>query len=304
MDDTSETNVVKKAKTQKSGLISETKKPTTKGESFSFASSDSAMPAGPTDQWAAFSHEKEDVTETTTADTKDDKDNKDNKDKAEKDGGKQVYQGLKAYKKHEKTPRWKRQAGPTKYSSNVRITCRFDYQPDICKDYKETGYCGYGDSCKFLHDRGDYKTGWQLEQEFDQEEKQRREAALLGKEYQADKDEYFVGSDSEEEQGLPFACLICRQPFTDPVVTKCKHYFCENCAIENYKKDPRCFACKENTFGIFNVAKDIIKKQKEDAAKAAAQPPVEEEPTKAVTQEPEQVSEEGSEDSDSDEEKE
>lgn len=25
---------------------------------------------------------------------------------------------------------------------------RFDYQPDICKDYKETGRCGYGDSCK------------------------------------------------------------------------------------------------------------------------------------------------------------
>lgn len=39
----------------------------------------------------------------------------------------------------------------------------FDYQPDICKDYKETGFCSYGDSCKFLHDRGDYKSGWELE---------------------------------------------------------------------------------------------------------------------------------------------
>ena len=39
-------------------------------------------------------------------------------------------------------------------------------QPDICKDYKETGFCGYGDSCKFLHDRGDYKSGWQLEREW------------------------------------------------------------------------------------------------------------------------------------------
>lgn len=29
-------------------------------------------------------------------------------------------------------------------------------QPDICKDYKETGFCGFGDSCKFLHDRSDY----------------------------------------------------------------------------------------------------------------------------------------------------
>jgi hypothetical protein len=43
------------------------------------------------------------------------------------------------------------------------LLCRFDYQPDICKDYKETGFCSYGDSCKFMHDRGDYKSGWELE---------------------------------------------------------------------------------------------------------------------------------------------
>lgn len=43
------------------------------------------------------------------------------------------------------------------------MTVRFDYQPDICKDYKETGFCGYGDSCKFVHDRGDYKSGWELD---------------------------------------------------------------------------------------------------------------------------------------------
>jgi RING finger protein 113A len=51
-------------------------------------------------------------------------------------------------------------AGPLKASSNVRISARFDYQQDICKDYKETGHCGFGDSCIFMHDRGDYKTGW------------------------------------------------------------------------------------------------------------------------------------------------
>jgi len=55
--------------------------------------------------------------------------------------------------------------GPQKPQVNVLPSCRFDYQPDVCKDYKETGYCGYGDSCKFLHDRGDYKMGWQIEAE-------------------------------------------------------------------------------------------------------------------------------------------
>lgn len=33
---------------------------------------------------------------------------------------------------------------------------------EICKDYKETGYCSFGDSCKFIHDRGDYKSGWEI----------------------------------------------------------------------------------------------------------------------------------------------
>lgn len=80
--------------------------------------------------------------------------------------------------------------GPRQGPSNIRVTQRFDYQPDVCKDYKETGYCGFGgvvrwflrhqakighdlncslaDTCKFLHDRSDYKTGWQLEREWEQ----------------------------------------------------------------------------------------------------------------------------------------
>lgn len=50
--------------------------------------------------------------------------------------------------------------------ANIRSTTRWDYAPDICKDYKETGFCGFGDSCKFMHDRSDYKFGWQLEREW------------------------------------------------------------------------------------------------------------------------------------------
>ena len=53
--------------------------------------------------------------------------------------------------------------GPQRVSQHVRSTIRIDYQPDICKDYKETGFCSYGDSCKFMHDRGDYKSGWELD---------------------------------------------------------------------------------------------------------------------------------------------
>ncbi len=53
--------------------------------------------------------------------------------------------------------------GPLRANVHARMSVRFDYQPDICKDYKETGFCGYGDACKFVHDRSDYKSGWEME---------------------------------------------------------------------------------------------------------------------------------------------
>lgn len=126
--------------------------------------------------------------------------------------------------------------GPLRASAHIRVSARFDYQPDICKDYKETGYCGYGDSCKFMHDRGDYKSGWQLEKEWDEKEKARaRKIAMraLGD----DDNESPETSDEDDDNALPFACFICRQPFVDPVMTKCKHYFCEHCALKVLKFD-------------------------------------------------------------------
>jgi RING finger protein 113A len=76
-----------------------------------------------------------------------------------KDTADSLYTGLSTYKHYvNAAPTTVTQsnasairAGPLKGQGNVRITCRMDYQPDVCKDYKETGYCGYGDSCKFMH---------------------------------------------------------------------------------------------------------------------------------------------------------
>lgn len=34
--------------------------------------------------------------------------------------------------------------GPMRAPLHLRATIRWDYQPDICKDWKETGYCGFG----------------------------------------------------------------------------------------------------------------------------------------------------------------
>ena len=76
--------------------------------------------------------------------------------------------------------------------------------------------------------------------------------------------------DSDED--VPFACLICRKHYTDPVVTRCGHYFCSACAIKRYAKTPKCLACGAPTGGIFNRADKVIdrvnKKRKEKEKEA------------------------------------
>uniref|UniRef100_A0A8C9LBL9 RING finger protein 113A n=1 Tax=Pavo cristatus TaxID=9049 RepID=A0A8C9LBL9_PAVCR len=131
--------------------------------------------------------------------------------------------------------------GPIRAPEHLRATVRWDYQPDICKDYKETGFCGFGDSCKFLHDRSDYKHGWQIERELDE-----------GRYGVNDEENYEVSSDEED---MPFKCFICRSSFKNPVVTKCRHYFCESCALQHYRKSQRCYVCDKQTNGVFNPAK-------------------------------------------------
>ncbi|KAI9271386.1 hypothetical protein BY458DRAFT_586480 [Sporodiniella umbellata] len=157
----------------------------------------------------------------------------------------------------------KMSVGPQRAPANLRVTARFDYQPDVCKDYKETGFCGYGDSCIFLHDRGDYKTGWQLEKEWE-------EAKKSGTRFGAtDANKYAISEEDDSDEELPFACLICREEFKNPVVTRCNHYFCEACAIENYKKTTKCFACGMATQGVFTIAKNILAKLKQKKERLA-----------------------------------
>ncbi len=60
-------------------------------------------------------------------------------------------------------------------------------------------------------------------------------------------------------KGIPFACIICKKPYTNPIVTKCGHYFCEACALQRYRKHPSCAACGAGTGGVFNGAKNLKK---------------------------------------------
>ncbi|XP_065618410.1 zinc finger CCCH domain-containing protein 1, partial [Quercus suber] len=162
------------------------------------------------------------------------------KGKGKSSGDEKLYRGINGYTDYKAGFRREQRVasekaggahGPLRASAHIRVSARFDYQPDICKDSKETGYCGYGDSCKFMHDRGDYKSGWQMEKEWDEAEKVRKRNLALGLD---DEDDGGVdpGEEDDDDDSLPFACFICRQPFVDAVVTKCKHYFCEHCALK------------------------------------------------------------------------
>lgn len=143
----------------------------------------------------------------------------------------------------------------------VRTTSRFDYQPDICKDYKETGFCGFGDTCVFLHDRGDYSKGYEIEQEWQrrQREKKAREEEALRK--------MVGGGESEDAQdegaadGLPFACKVCKSWFKQPIVTICGHYLCGACAKGAYKRGEGCPVCAADMQGVFNRPRKLIKRK-------------------------------------------
>jgi len=136
-------------------------------------------------------------------------------------------------------------AGPIRAAQHVRVTARFDYQPDVCKDYKETGFCGFGDTCIYLHDRGDTMSGWQIEQQWEEQQKQKREQQERELQDFVDRQQSGGGgadgkasaaaAAASDADGIPFACHICRSHFTDPVVTTCQHYFCEKVRlVESY----------------------------------------------------------------------
>ncbi|KAM4692240.1 E3 ubiquitin-protein ligase RNF113A [Rhinophrynus dorsalis] len=224
----------------------------------SYKSTRSAKPVGPDDMGATATYE---------LDTEKDKDaqaifERSQKVQEELKGKEddKIYRGIHNYQKFVKPKDTSLgnassgmvRKGPIRAPEHLRATVRWDYQPDICKDYKETGFCGFGDSCKFLHDRSDYKHGWQLERELEE-----------GRYGANDEENYEVSSDDED---LPFKCFICRDSFKNPVITKCRHYFCEGCALQHYRKSKRCYVCNTQTNGVFNPAKELIAKMEKHKA--------------------------------------
>jgi RING finger protein 113A len=184
-----------------------------------------------------------------------------------------TYKGVANYQSFiQKNPdALSRQVGPVKSSTNVRTITVTDFAPDVCKDYKQTGFCGWGDSCKFLHSREDYKQGWELDRDWEIGTKGKK---VVGKTVASANRSGTTGEEDEEDdaflESIPFACIICKKPYTNPIVTKCGHYFCESCALQRYRKNPSCAACGAGTGGVFNMAKKLTRlldKKRERARK-------------------------------------
>merc|ERR1712232_150771 len=146
-----------------------------------------------------------------------------------------VYRGLGGYKRYANrgegaiaANKYTGLLGPTRNTlSNVRSTMRVEYwnassgtDGGICKDYKETGYCGYGDSCKYLHDGSDYKQCYQLEAEWEakqkaiEEKKRKRWERRVAKRAETGEDVESDSSSSEnsdsDEEALPERCPECK----------------------------------------------------------------------------------------------
>ena len=89
------------------------------------------------------------------------------------------------------------------------------------------------------------------------------------------------GMDEEEEaavlENIPFACVIHKGPYKNPIVTKCGHYFCEGCALKRYRKNPACAVCGAGTGGVFNGAKQLkrLLEKKRQRAKARREKAIE-----------------------------
>jgi RING finger protein 113A len=141
---------LRKARKEKDSDDSDSNKSSDEDIVVKYKSRRSAAPEGPRDQGA--------TSELTTETEKDrdaialfKKSQEINKELEGKEDDK-VYRGLNNYtqffKKRDTAAgnagSGTNAVGPMRAPSNIRSTVRWDYQPDICKDYKETGFCGFG----------------------------------------------------------------------------------------------------------------------------------------------------------------
>lgn len=152
--------------------------------------------------------------------------------------------------------------GPQSASAYARVATVMDYAMMICKDWKERGVCGYGDNCIYLHDRTDYKSGWELERDFDAAQKAKLSGIPLPEDEDVVAAAYANPGDKQQKtepnvndvpEGM---CPICKKELESPLEAKCGHRFCGKCVRKRIAKNKlNCAQCGLPTNGIFNTVK-------------------------------------------------
>lgn len=117
-------------------------------------------------------------------------------------------------------------------AKSVLPTVFVDYQPDVCKEYKLTGYCGYGDNCKFLHIRESYAASWQIDKESDFKNVVQQEPKAC----------------EPPQPKLDDKCNLCKSS-SNLVRMSCNHISCQSCFLECMRQSPLCPQCKRDTGG-------------------------------------------------------
>ncbi|AGO11001.1 AaceriAFR499Cp [[Ashbya] aceris (nom. inval.)] len=151
----------------------------------------------------------------------------------------------------------------TAVGAHVRTRVVVDYQPDVCKDYRQTGFCGYGDSCKFLHSRDDFRAGWRLNEEW-----------KVGQ------------TEAHDLEEIPFRCVLCRGHYQAPVRTRCGHYFCGRCFARRVRETRQCAVCGADTQGVAQSAARLRELLAAGAGAEAAEEPRTAEDERAAEKEP------------------
>lgn len=121
-----------------------------------------------------------------------------------------------------------------------------------------------------------------MEQEWEEKRKKEQEAKELemdqfcrdvggeGTTHKSRKEKKEERGQPIEEDGIAFACLLCRNAFSDPVVTTCGHYFYQSCILKTLKENQTmtsstsasCPICQKDTMGVFNFPTKLISKKK------------------------------------------
>ena len=73
----------------------------------------------------------------------------------------------------------------------------------------------------------------QRTQDWNEEQKAKLDEKLKG--WNPDDEDGEPEEDKAEDDGIPFACFTCRRTWAEcrsAVITRCKHYFCEPCALK------------------------------------------------------------------------